>query len=271
MTMRLLLLAAIAVLAAPVWAASLSETAQKQLLAADIVILGEVHDNPEHHRNQARLVRDVAPKAVVWEMLTEVQAARFDARLMDDPAALAELLGWAASGWPAFEMYLPIFEAAPSARIYGAAVPRAAARAALQSGAAAAFGADAARYGLTVALEDDEQSARKAFQIAAHCDMLPPDRAPDLVQIQRLRDAVFARAALTALSETGGPVVVITGNGHARRDWGVPVYLARVRPGVRVFALGQTEAGQVDGAFDALLDAPAIERPDPCAAFHTGQ
>ena len=72
-----------------------------------------------------------------------------------------------------------------------------------------------------------------------------------------------------ALEETGGPVAVITGNGHARQDWGVPVYLRRVQPGVSLFALGQSEGGQIAGTFDQVLDSPPIERPDPCNAFRS--
>jgi len=163
-------------------------------------------------------------------------------------------------------MYYPIFQAS-DAPVYGAMVPRAAARAAMEVGASVAFGADAARFGLTVPLADEEQAAREAGQMAAHCDALPPEMLPTMVQIQRLRDASLARAVLSAIEETGGPVVVITGNGHARKDWGVPSFLRRMEPGLRVFVLGQSEDGFSEGTFDAVLDAPAVEREDPCAVF----
>ncbi|WP_370222763.1 ChaN family lipoprotein, partial [Pararhodobacter marinus] len=41
-----------------------------RLPPAQILVLGEVHDNPQHHRNQARAIRAQSPAAVVWEMLT---------------------------------------------------------------------------------------------------------------------------------------------------------------------------------------------------------
>ena len=70
------------------------------------------------------------------------------------------------------------------------------------------------------------------------------------------------------VSETGGPVAVITGNGHARADWGIPRFLRRAAPEVTYFSLGQTEDSAVlVGAFDAVLDAPGVDRPDPCEAF----
>jgi uncharacterized iron-regulated protein len=61
---------------------------------------------------------------------------------------------------------------------------------------------------------------------------------------------------------------VITGNGHARRDWGVPAVLAEVAPDLDVWVLGQTEDGRpLEGGFDAVISDPAAPRPDPCAAF----
>lgn len=255
-------------LAVPSWAASLSDQVIDQMQNAQVVVLGEVHDNPDHHRRQAEAVAAIAPRAVVWEMLTDVQAARFDAALMDDPAKLAAQLDWSASGWPDFAFYHAIFKAAPTARVYGAAVPREAAMAAMRGGIAVAFGLqDAARFGLSIGLPEDEQSAREALQMAAHCDAIPEEMLPQMVSVQRLRDAELARAVVTAIEETGGPVAVITGNGHARRDWGLPVYVERVAPGLSMFVLGQSEAGRIDGEFDIVLDSAAVERPDPCLAF----
>jgi hypothetical protein len=88
------------------------------------------------------------------------------------------------------------------------------------------FPGDAARFGLTEALDPDEQAAREAEQQEAHCNALPEEILPGFVEAQRLRDAALAEAALAALADTGGPVVVVTGNGHARADWGVPALLA---------------------------------------------
>ncbi len=234
--------------------------------AADIVILGEVHDNPQHHLVQAEAVEAIAPSAVVWEMVTEEGAQRLAQTAATNPEELSRILRWAESGWPPLSMYYPVFEAA-DVPVYGAMVPRAAARAAMERGAATALGADAARYGLTVPLSPEDQAAREADQLAAHCNALPAEALPQMVAIQRLRDAVLARAILRAAEETGGPVAVITGNGHARKDRGIPTFLARLQPGLKVFVLGQSEDGIVYGDFDAVIDSPAAEREDPCKAF----
>lgn len=235
--------------------------------AANIVIVGEVHDNPAHHTAQAAVVAQVQPKAIVWEMLTPAQAGLVTPELIDNATAMAERLDWDAAGWPDFNMYHQIFAAAPDAISYGAAVPRDLAQAVMHEPLGAAFEA-AAAYGLDRDLSDAHQLAREELQRVAHCDALPKDLLPAMVKVQRLRDATLAQATVRALADTGGPVVVITGNGHARKDWGVPSYLAAVAPKARVWSIGQAEDGNApDGGFDVVWYAPAQERPDPCAAF----
>jgi uncharacterized iron-regulated protein len=234
---------------------------------ANIVVLGEIHDNPAHHRTEAAAVAALAPRALVFEMLDADQAAQVPAPL-PDAEKLADLLDWAQTDWPDFSMYYPIFAAAPQAKIYGAAVPRDAARAAMETGIAAAFGSGAGAYGLTEELGAEELAPRLNLQMEVHCGALPLELLPKMVDIQRLRDARLAEVALEAFDATGGPVAVITGNGHARTDWGVPSYIARVRPEVTVFSLGQSEDGVApEGTFDRLADAPSVDREDPCAAL----
>lgn len=258
----------IACLACPAWASALAPDAVQKVKSAQVVIVGEIHDNPDHHALQAELAAQMTPSAIVFEMLTDDQAARVTPAVRSSASTLNEVLEWDQSGWPDFAMYYPIFAAAPEARIFGAQVPRDKARATMENGIESAFGPEAARFGLTEDLPQDEQAAREAHQFAAHCDALPEDLLPNMVAIQRLRDAELAQAAVIALEQTGGPVLVITGNGHAREDWGMPVYLERVRPDARVVTIGQSEDGVAPpGIFDLVLDAPSVERGDPCEAF----
>jgi uncharacterized iron-regulated protein len=267
--MRCLALIA-AILAGPAFAGPLPSGVMDRAATAPVIIIGEVHDNPGHHDAQAAIVAHVRPAAIVFEMLTAEQAARVTPQNRNDKDMLADVLGWADSGWPDFDMYYPIVAAAPEAAVHGAAVPRDAARAAMQAGIAESFGDDAADYGLTTALPPDLQAAQEDLQQQAHCNAMPPEMLPIMVDLQRLRDAVLARETLKALAVTGGPVVVITGNGHARADWGVPAYIAGLRPDLEVFTIGQQEDGTgTPGDFDALISSPAVERPDPCLQFRS--
>lgn len=236
--------------------------------AFDVYVLGEVHDNPDHHREQARRVAMIQPAALVFEMITADVAAAVSPSDRAEEDRLRAALGWDESGWPDFSYYYPIFAAAPGAALFGAEVRRDVARRAMEEGAAAVFSGDAGVFGLTEPLPEAEQAAREDLQMAAHCDALPGEMLPLMVEVQRLRDATLALRTLEALEATGGPVAVITGNGHARRDWGMPALLARAAPEVRVHVLGQGETGsEPGGAFDEVVSAPPPERDDPCAAF----
>jgi len=246
--------------------------AAEPLPRADVLVLGEVHDNAAHHAWQAAAVAEVAPAALVFEMLLPEQAAEVTPELVGDPVALEAALGWEARGWPDFAMYHPIFAAAPEAAVVGGDLPRDAVRRALGEGAAAVFDAlfpgEAARFGLGEPLPGAEQAEREAGQARAHCDALPEAMLPGMVEAQRLRDAALARAAAEAYALTGGPVVVITGTGHARTDWGMPAALARAAPALTVYSVGQFEADPGAGApFDRVRVTGAVERPDPCDAF----
>lgn len=254
--------------AGPALKGQITPGALDSLNRADIVILGEVHDNAEHHHNQARAVEALAPRALVWEMLTPEQAARLPED-REDAQAVAEALEWSESGWPDFSLYHPILLAAPDARSYGGGVPRATARRVFDEGAetvfADLFGPRADMLGLDAPLASDDQAAREADQAAAHCDTLPEHLLPGMVAAQRLRDAALAYVALQALAETGGPVVVIAGMGHARNDIGIPAFLRRSTQSPDVLSLGQLEAPpHAVAPFDVWIVTEPAPRPDPC-------
>jgi uncharacterized iron-regulated protein len=238
---------------------------------ADIVVLGEIHDNPAHHRNQAEIVAALRPAALVLEMIPQAAEDEVNA-LREEGAsreAIASALDWANSGWPDFGLYAAILEAAPDARVFGAGQPAADVRRAMVEGAAGVFGPDAAAYGLDRPLAPREQAAREAMQASAHCDALAPELLPGMVEAQRFRDAGLADAALWARTMTGGgQVVVIAGTGHADKVRGAPAAIATADPEVRVLTLGQFEAPPGDAAsYDEVLLAPAPPRGDPCAGL----
>ncbi|MEH6647727.1 ChaN family lipoprotein [Sulfitobacter sp.] len=232
---------------------------------ADVVVLGEQHDNPAHHQRQAEWTSALAPQALVFEMLKPRQAANanFD---WADQAELDAAIDWSQNGWPSFDLYFPVFEAARGVAIFGALVPREELRDRLEN--PIVKHPLAALFGLDQPVDAKEQAAREALQAAAHCDALPEEMLPVMVTAQRLRDVALADATLRALRATGGPIVVITGNGHARSDWGMPALLAYAARDVTVFVLGQGEDGaDVTGTFNLTLDAPSPKRADPCDAF----
>ena len=234
---------------------------------ANVYVIGEIHDNVYHHVRQAELTAAIMPKALVFEMLSAEDAQAIDPEKRRDVNAL-HALNWWERGADVGAHYAPILLAAPEAQVFGAHVRRERARAAIQQGAASYFGVQSEIFGLSEPLGHEEQAAREAHQLAAHCDALPSEILPLMVDIQRLRDAELARATAQALAKTDGPVVVITGNGHARKDWGMPVYLTKATADLLVYSIGQGETGLMpEGVFDEVTYSPAASRDDPCAAF----
>ena len=64
-------------------------------------------------------------------------------------------------------------------------------------------------------------------------------------------------------------VVLLAGNGHVRRNTGVPRWLSSAKQ-AQAFVVGYLEHGNpaaVGTEFDAVVRVAAIERTDPCIAF----
>jgi uncharacterized iron-regulated protein len=258
------------------------------LAAADILLIGEQHDNREHHRLQAWIVGELAqrdrPIAVAFEMIDESQRAALDGFLRDwrrtggprDATTLGGLLDWDAEGWPEWPLYQPIADAAlaqrapPAAPILPANLPLALVRDIARGGLDAA-GLDAA-LAETLRQAQSRDAAALAVLAAdigeAHCGMLPERLLGNFALAQYARDDAMARS-LRAAHLSGARAVLIAGNGHARRDVGVPLHLARLLPGVKIISLGLLEApaSAEQAPFDYVLPTAAVERGDPCASF----
>lgn len=284
--MRLAALAGLVLFAAPARGEQITlDTLHGLDWSSGVVIVGEVHDNFEHHLNQARVIEAVGASAVVFEMFALEDSSSVSAELYDCCGDVRGVLDWDTSGWPPFDIYAPVFLAAyrEGAAVYGAEVSRDDVREAFGTGLPDQIFdrpsglhslerpfANAARFGLDSRLAPEEQALREADMAEVHCGTLP-EGLDGFVAAQRLRDAHLADAVLRALADTGGPVVVITGNGHARIDWGVPALLALADPDLPVLSIGQLESAPESGVtppYDRWIVTTAPRnRPDPCDAF----
>lgn len=251
-----------------------------RLERARFVLLGERHDNPEHHRLQARLVRELqrrwpAPAPVAFEMMTtdqqhivteHVQAAA------DGAAGLGAALDWDESGWPAWAFYEPIAEAATDAgaEIVAANLPRQDVRSVFAAGTAALDPALLRRTGLGEPLPPPLAADLRTELEEAHCGHTSADAVEGMFRVQRARDARMADR-LARLSGTGHGIL-IAGAGHARNDRGVPWYLEHLRPDAEIASVAFVEADDADVPpgglpFDYLWFTEAPEREDPCAGL----
>lgn len=240
-----------------------------KLPPSDVTILGEIHDNGLHHLAQAAAIVALKPKAVVFEMLTTQQASLITPELLANQEALKAALEWEQSGWPDFALYYPVFAALGDAKIYGAARSRVEVRRAFSEGAAAVLGVQvSAPFGLKHPLDLAQLEQRKQAQFEAHCGAMPLEMMGGMVEAQRFRDASFALSVIRATLDTGGSVVLIAGNGHARADWAVPFMLKMAVPKFSVLSVGILEQPVVDHPpYDLWLQTAPAKREDPCLAF----
>jgi uncharacterized iron-regulated protein len=113
----------------------------------------------------------------------------------------------------------------------------------------------------------------------AHCSQLRDELREGLTRSQRLRDAMMADSAISGI---GRGIVAIVGSSHARRDVGMPLYLAARAPLARIYSIGfvevspgrnkpetyETESASGDAPFDAIWFTTRVsraDRGDPCA------
>ena len=255
---------------------------------ASFVLLGEKHDNPDHHRLQASALAALVARGkkpvVAWEMLELPAQARLDA-YRAQPGATAENLGpalsWESSSWPPWPEYLPIAEVAFEAqlRMVAANLPQSVARSLVHEGASALGPQDAQRLGLDHPFPGDLETSLRDELRASHCGHLPETMIAPMALAQHARDAQMAKSMTDAASAQG--VVLIAGAGHVRVDRGVPFYLALGGRDARVIsiALIEVETGETSppsyarqfGAaslpFDFVWFTPRKSDEDPCARF----
>lgn len=251
---------------------------------SDFVLLGEKHDNPDHHRLQAWLIAEIARDgrrpAVVLEMISRERSGSLAAARAahpDDADALGVALDWSASGWPEFNLYRPIFAAALAADLPLVAgdLTRAELTQLRHGGLVALSQAERDRLALDPPPSAETLRVFTEEVRAAHCGMAPPAMVAAMIDVQRARDASLADALIGAPGSDGA--VLIAGAGHARRDPGVPVYLSRRAPQKSVLALGFVEVASDAGValdpaaagagFDLIWYTPRLDDVDACERF----
>jgi len=253
----------------------------RRLAGARFVLLGEKHDNPDHHRLQAWLIQQLAARgqrrAVAFEMLgLDVGAALAEqlARAPEDVDGIARAVGWEKSGWPDWALYRPVFAVAIAAAYPIVAADLARAELAkLRSGGPA----DAAllSLGLDQPLAPDLLASLESDLLRSHCGALPRSALARVVAIQRARDARLAASLSSSAAADGA--VLIAGAGHVDGRWAVPSYLSRAAPGSSVvsLALAEVDPGKLTPGdylepappFDFLWLTPRSDETDPCERF----
>nr|WP_319484059.1 ChaN family lipoprotein [uncultured Cohaesibacter sp.] len=269
------------------------------IAGARYLLLGEKHDNPRHHVLQARMIEQAAERIaqngrkghVVLEMLEPHHQPALDAinqRVDEIPASGAEAyksaetitatmgqaLEWKTRGWPDWALYQPIFTTALAHHmpLYAGNPER---DDLLAAGRKGILSDDLQKdLGWDLDYDASQRDSLTEELVAAHCGMMGPGSVGPLMTMQRLKDAHMARAMRQA-GAADDLSVLIAGNGHTRKDRGVPMFL---NTGQRVVSIsfmevtrGANDPTAYPGFDPALYDfvwfTPRVDEIDPCEKF----
>jgi len=247
---------------------------------ASYLLLGEKHDNPDHHALQLRVLDHALSSQnvanVSFEMMTSEQQPLLENLPALQQSSLDEVrehLLWDNDGWD-WEFYGPLLGSALSAQV--------------EISAANISGDEMMKvYGEPSPAEiadvlDEQTMAALARDIdESHCGMLPESQFPAMVRVQQARDFAMANS-LSPRGEQWAQVL-IAGNYHIRRDLGVPNYILHAQPNLDArqivsIAFMEVEESSAEPreylqqfgdikAYDYIWFTPAVSDEDYCASM----
>ncbi|HDS1735998.1 ChaN family lipoprotein [Pseudomonas sp. BP8] len=231
-----------------------------QLADTPRVLVGEKHDNPDHHALQLWLLRALqgqrAQGSLLLEMLQPEQQARVDALVGKSPLPddLAQALAWQ-EGWD-WAFYGPIVREALQQQV---------------ALLAANLSTDELRqaYRQPTAIEGPQSNAPavKAALLQqvreGHCGLLPDSQLPAMLAVQQQRDRRIAERLLAAPQ----PALLFAGSYHVRKDLGVPLHLADLgaKGETKVVLLAEVGETVEPGMADYVWFTAALPEQDYCA------
>lgn len=232
------------------------------------VLLGEQHDNPDHHRAEVAWVEHLAVGnrlgSVAIEQASRDVQPQLDAALGKGSRMTPEDLSWD-GGWP-WSRYGDLVRTALSqaSRLVAANLSKDDRASAYKGGAPGG----------------EFSAEHSAFMIdlidASHCRMLPKEAAVSMLQLQLARDQMLAQKLMENTLPDKISLFVAGGN-HVRRDLGVPLWLSGDVPYLSVLMQGVAESTEpldyLPTAFDQqpvadlIYFTPGLPPKDHCAAF----
>ncbi len=248
---------------------------------ANVLLLGEVHDNPLHHEQQqkllkARIASGARPALMMEQLNADSQTALNQAlagsnrdEVVKSVNSLIKFTDW--------ELYSPLLAIAIDNKlpVIAANVSNQQLQPVVWRGYAAYDAGELKRLAVEEVWNESRQNFLLTNMGGAHCGKLKDDLRAGMTRSQRLRDALMADSAISSI---GRGVVAIVGSSHARRDIGLPLYFAARAPTARIFSVGLVEVspGRTDpkayndsatgeAPYDVIWFTPRVQRADPCA------
>ncbi|MEG4316407.1 ChaN family lipoprotein [Pseudomonas sp. FIP_A4] len=234
----------------------------QRLAEADYVLVGERHDNPDHHALQLWLLQALAERrsqgSLLLEMLTPEQqpaVARTQTQLRrGEPVEdLPTTLAWS-PGWP-WRLYGPLVS-------YALAQPFSLMPANLTRAEIGQIYREVPHLPDGESTRAEVAEALRAQIVDSHCGMLPDSQVPAMLAVQQQRDRRMAARLLAAPK----PTMLIAGGFHARRDLGAPLHLRDLGGSGNVQVLMLAEVGERVAAQQAnfVWYTPAQPAKDYC-------
>ncbi|MTI13619.1 ChaN family lipoprotein [Sansalvadorimonas verongulae] len=238
-----------------------------ELVKSDYIILGERHDNPEHHNLQLEILKELHKrgwlKQVSMEMITPSQQADVDMaieRKIDDFYGLEQVLQWQ-KGWD-WNLYGPIVS-----WVVSEGIPLQAAN--LDENELKSVREKPNRVGTELLGPEGLAIHRQQFR-DSHCGYVDRPREESMLRVQLSRDARMA-SSMTARKKG---VVLLAGSWHARKDIGVPRFVKGAAPYAKLTSLGMVErtgneGENLENKYDIVWMTDGVERPDYCEMFRS--
>lgn len=240
----------------------------EQLKQYNLILLGEVHDEPLHHLRRAELIKALSAQSpvVVAEQLEAGKQVQYTGHLTEDLAQA----GFDAKVWN-WEVYAPMFSTLATEKIplVGGNLSLETVRQIAKQGEVALPTALAAKI-QAAPLSEAAKAILVADLEAGHCGHLPRALLPNFILAQRVRDASMLNS-MQQVART--PVILLAGNGHVRKDYGIPTLLPPSQPTVVSIGFLQldTLTSEAIQAYQAQYDyvwlTGAVEAEDTCATF----
>ncbi|MBH3429103.1 ChaN family lipoprotein [Pseudomonas alkylphenolica] len=235
----------------------------ERLASAPRVLVGEQHDNPDHHAVQLWLLRELASQRAQGSLLMEminpdqqdkVNAAQAATRAGQPPGDAFQALAWQANwDWSVYGALVTYALRQPypllSANLNRAQIMQIYKQRPVLEGAAST------RPEVQATLLDDIRES--------HCGLLPETQMPAMLAVQQQRDRRMAESLLAAPT----PAVLLAGEFHVRKDLGVPLHLSDLGAGDGNQVLILAEAGKTVSAesADYVWYTAAQPAQDHCA------
>lgn len=233
------------------------------LAAAPKVLVGERHDNPDHHALQLWLLRALAAQrpqgSLLLEMLTpdqqvKVEQVRAAIAAGKAPQDILGALNWQ-PGW-AWSLYGPLVQHALR-QPYPLLAANLERREVMQI------------YAQVPQLQGQASTAQPVHEALfeqirqSHCNLLPESQLPAMLAVQQQRDRRMAEALLAAPA----PSLLFAGAFHVRRELGVPLHLQDLgaAEGVQVLILAEVGSQVAAASADYVWFTPAQPEQDYCA------